>query len=522
MKKKTLYILPLAMASLAMTSCVDNWLTEPSPGITKLEDFYTSGQTALQSVNAAYTPLMWEYDGATYLCEWYIGDVMSDDALKGGQNVGDMSVVYDMENFKVQSNNALLLGFYRAQYQGIARCNLVLDQVAKMEPDTTMNVSLQQRILGEASFLRALYYFRLVRVFGGVPYVDFIIDSPSKWQQPRATAEEVYGHIIDDLTFAQKTLWEKNAYAAEDLGRATKGAAEAMLLKVNLYCHNYAAAEAWGDSIISKNQYDLCADYGTNFLLEGENGIESVFEIQYMEDKMSDYGEGFGFTRGTFTTVLTRTRAEDGWGFNKPTQNLYDEFETGDPRRDLSILNPQGDLSTVEYYLGNRYLNRKYALVTIADGDTTYYKLSHPTRSPINTKYIRFADVLLMHAEACCENGNLAAAKESLERVRSRARNMQDDPTVLPAFPYGSYSDTPEGLRDAIRHERRVELAMEGHRWFDLCRWGVACEVMEAYKAQESEEVRAEMGTFIKGVHELLPIPQQEIDLNPMEQNPGY
>ena len=137
-----------------------------------------------------------------------------------------------------------------------------------------------------------------------------------------------------------------------------------MLLKVNLYCHNYAAAEAWGDSIISKHQYELFDDYGTNFLLEGENGIESVFEIQYMEDEMSDYGEGFGFTRGTFTTILTRTRSEDGWGFNKPTQNLYDEFEAGDPRRDLSILNPQGELSTVEYYLGNRYLNRKYALVT--------------------------------------------------------------------------------------------------------------------------------------------------------------
>lgn len=252
MKKIRLYIVPLAIASVAMTSCVDNWLTEPSPGVTKLEDFYTSGQTAIQSVNAAYTPLMWEYDGATYLSEWFIGDVMSDDALKGGQNVGDMSVVYDMENFKVQSNNALLLGFYRAQYQGIARCNLVLDQVAKMEPDTSMSVSLQQRLLGEASFLRALYYFRLVRVFGGVPYVDFIIDSPSKWQQPRATVEEVYGHIIDDLTYAQKTLWEKNAYSAEDLGRATKGAAEAMLLKVNLYCHNYAAAEA-GAILLSRN-----------------------------------------------------------------------------------------------------------------------------------------------------------------------------------------------------------------------------------------------------------------------------
>lgn len=516
--KKIYYILLLGIVLLA-SSCVDSWLTEPSPGKTKLEDFFTSGATAIQAVNAAYMPFAWEY-GETYFPEWFIGDVMSDDALKGGQNVGDMAVVYDMENFKTQSNNTFLLDTYRAAYQGIGRCNLALDQISKMEPDTSLTVELKQRLLGEASFMRAMYYFRLVRIFGGVPYVDFIVDSPSKWKQPRATAENIYAEIIEDLLFAQQNLWEKDEYAAEDLGRATKGAAEAMLLKVYLYKKDYANAEKWGKTIIGKGKYNLTEDYAFNFVVEGENNIESVFEVQYMEDPMSDYGSDthYGFTRGTFTTVLTRSRTQEGWGFNKPSQDLYDAYEPGDPRRNITILDP-GAEALDDVYLGIRYLNKKTACL-YADG--TYYKLTHHTRGMLNNKYIRYADVLLMYAEACCENGNTAPAKEYLEKVRARARAMQDDATVLPAFPYGNYSDTQDGLRQAIRHERRVELGMEGHRWFDLVRWGVAAEVMEAYRAQESEAVRAEMGNFIRGKHELLPIPQQEIDLNPMEQNPGY
>lgn len=516
---KKVYYISLLSIALLMTSCVEDWLTAPSPGKTQLEDFFTSGETAIQAVNASYMPLAWEY-GETYFPEWFIGDVMSDDALKGGQTVADMAVVYDLENFKTQSNNTLLLDFYRAQYQGVARCNLALDQIEKMTPDTSLSVDLKQRLLGEASFLRAMYYFRLVRVFGGVPYVDYIIDTPSKWQQPRASAEEIYTEIIADLKFAQQNLWEKDEYPSEDLGRATKGAAEAMLLKVYLYTHNYAAAEEWGSVIVGKGKYDLTDDYAFNFVVEGENNIESVFEIQYMEDPMSDYGSDthYGFTRGTFTTVLTRSRYQEGWGFNKPTQNLYDAYESGDPRRDCTILD-SGEDALDDYYLGVRYLNKKTACL-YADG--TYYKLTHHSRGMLNNKYIRYADVLLMYAEACCENGNVPTAKEALEKVRARARAMQDDSQVLPAFPYGNYSDTPADLREAIRHERRVELGMEGHRWFDLVRWGVAAEVMEAYKNTESEEVRAEMGTFIKGKHELLPIPQQEIDLNPVEQNPGY
>jgi hypothetical protein len=294
-----------------------------------------------------------------------------------------------------------------------------------------------------------------------------------------------------------------------------------MLLKVNLYLKDYAEAKRWGDSIQLSNQYQLVSKYADNFTLTGENGPESVFEIQYMEDPMSDYGQGNGFTRGTYTVVLTRSRSSkfQGWGFNKPTQNLYNAYETGDPRRDATIFNPSDseiETPSQEIYLGSRYLNRKYAMM---NPDNSIIKLEHPTRGAINNKVIRYADVLLMYAEACCEVNKLSEAKTALEAVRARARGAA---AILPAFPYGSYADNQTDLRKAIRHERRVELAMEGHRWFDLVRWGIAKQTLDAYKLTESADAQAQMAPFIAGKHELFPIPSQEIDLNPMDQNPNY
>lgn len=520
MKLQNIFI---AAPIILSTAACSDWLEEPSPGVTKLEDYFTGSDAALQNVTGCYVPLMWEFDD-TYFCEWFIGDVVSDDALKGGQSTTDMADVYDLENWKTMSNNTLLLNYYRAQYQGIGRCNLTIEYVGEMDTDDELTLPLKNRILGEAHFLRAFYYFRLVRVFGGVPLVDFVIDSDSEWSQPRASVDEVYDFIKEDLLFAQENLYEKNDYDDDDLGRATKGAAEAMLLKTNLYTGDYAAAKQWGDSIISKGQYELCVDYADNFTLDGENGVESVFEIQYTAEETSDYGDGDGYTRGTFTVILTRSRSSQlggGWGFNHPTQNLYDEFETDDPRRDETILNPTDDQienSTQEIYLGSRYLNRKYSLYYI-DADTTWYTLKHESRGPINNKQIRYADVLLMYAEACNELGNETEATDALNRVRARVG--------MPEFP--NYDITINGetitptLTEAIRHERRVELAMEGHRWFDLCRWGIAKETMDAYKATESEEAQNQMAEFIEGKHELFPIPSDELDLNPaMEQNPGY
>lgn len=517
--KKLIYIF-ITAGMLAFTSCND-WLLEPPPGVTKLEDFFTVGKTAIQTTNGAYMPLMWEFNN-TYFPEWFIGDVASDDALKGGQSVGDMSDAYDFENFKTNSNNGYLLDFYRAQYQGIGRCNLGIQQIPLMKTDSVMDARVQKRLVGELKFLRAMYYFRLVRVYGGVPLTLEPINSSADWKKPRATSADIYAQIVTDLTEANKDLWKKSEYATTELGRATKGAAQAMLLKTNLYTKSYTEAKRWGDSIMLSNEYDLVANYADNFTLAGENGKESVFEIQYMADPMSDYGNGYGFTRGTFTVILTRSRSSKlggGWGFNKPTQNLYNEYEVSDPRRDATILNPKdADIETPaqEIYLGDRYLNRKYSLL---NPDNSVIQLDHATRGPINNKVIRYADVLLMYAETCVETNDLVGAKNALEEVRLRARGAS---AILPTFPYGTYADNQTDLRKAIRHERRVELAMEGHRWFDLCRWGVVKEVMDAYKAGETTEAQSHMSPFIAGKHELFPIPSQEIDLNPMDQNPNY
>src|SRR5574344_61534 len=532
------YTILLAIAA-TVTSCND-WLTDDTPGTSKRSDFFVSGETAKEAVTASYTPLMWEY-GSTYYPEWFIGDVVSDDALKGGQTTTDMADAYDMENWKTNTNNTLLLSFYRAQYQGVSRCNLALDEIPNIETGSSFSSSLKNRLVGEAKFLRAMYYFRLVRVFGGVPLVDFVVDSSNKWNQQRATRDSTFRFIIKDLEDANKLLWKKSQYEDADMGRATKGAAQAMLLKANLYLAGflaqegvtssatkcYAAAEAWGDSIMASNEYRLCPNYADNFSLAGENGPESVFEIQYVEDPMSDDGEGEGFTRGTFTVILTRSRSTQfggGWGFNKPTQNLYDEFEPADVRRDATILNPTDDqieTPAQEIYLGDRYCSKKYGMYT--DGaNGTIYQLAHASRGPINNKVIRYADVLLMYAEACCENNHLDKAKNALNRVRSRVG--------LGTFPYtttiqgqsGTYNNDQTDLRKAIRHERRVELAMEGHRWFDLCRWGIAAETMTKYIQGESAAAKAESATFIKGKHELFPIPSKEIELSGISQNPQY
>ncbi len=522
MKVNNIFLALCGMAMLGSTTSCHDWLTEESPGTTSLSDFFTSGATAIQVVNACYTPLAWEYN-STYCSEWFIGDIASDDALKGGQNTADMADAYDIENFKTNAYNTLLLDFYRAQYQGIQRCNLALQEVPDVDADDDMTESRKECLLGEAYFMRAYYYFRLVRIFGGVPYTDVVIDSSDNWQLSRSSSDYVYEKIIEDLLNAESLLWNKSEYSDEDLGRVTKGAAQAMLLKVYLYMHDYANAITWGETFMSEQypgEYQLCANYPDNFTLAGENGPESVFEIQYMEDPTSDYGEGFGFTRGTFTTILTRSRGASlgsmaGWGFNHPTQNLYDEFEDGDPRREWTIIEAsEDDLESDASisYLGSSYHNAKTAY---RDDDGNYISLSHATRSPLNYRLIRLSDVMLMYAEAIVEGGgNTATAQEMLNTVRARVGMAE--------YPNYGYSD----LRSAIRHERRVELAMEGHRWFDLCRWGIAYEVMDkdvgSYGSNESEDARAEMASFVQGKHELFPIPAEEINLNAMEQNPGY
>ena len=541
---KALTYSALALATLSLSSCND-WLTEETPGTTKVSEFFTSLSTAEAVVNAAYVPMTWEF-GTTYYPEWYFGDIVSDDALKGGQDINDGADLRELENFKANSDNEILLGYYRAQWQGIQRANLAIDEIptTRIETEGTeadKQAKYRDRYLGEAYFLRGYYYFRLARMFGGMPLIDYVIKSSNQWAQKRATMDETLNFAIDDFKRAENLLWEKDKYSDEELGRATKGAAQAMLLKANLYRADYlrnagneteaqkyfAEAAKWGKEVINSRQYSLWPNYLDNFRLANENGRESVFEIQYTEEATSDYG-GEGYTRGTMTTILQRSRSsafgEAGWGYNRPTQNLYNEFEAGDARRDETILVPtdeQIETPAQEIYCGDRMLNRKYAMYN--DGTNGgIYKLAHATRSPKNNIQIRYADVLLMYAEACCESGDLPSAKSALKEVRDRAGLTQFPYTAVIQGQTVTFNDNQDDLRKAIRHERRVELAMEGHRWFDLTRWGIAKETMDTYMAGETEEAKELYGTFQKGKHELFPIPSKEIDLSGIEQNPNW
>lgn len=541
---KALTYSALALATLSLSSCND-WLTEETPGTTKVSEFFTSLSTAEAVVNAAYVPMTWEF-GTTYYPEWYFGDIVSDDALKGGQDINDGADLRELENFKANSDNEILLQYYRAQWQGIQRANLAIDEIPTTRIETEGDEAEKQakyrdRYLGEAYFLRGFYYFRLARMFGGMPLIDYVIKSSNQWAQTRSTMDETLNFAIEDFKRAENLLWEKDKYSDEELGRATKGAAQAMLLKANLYRADYlrnagneteaqkyfAEAAKWGKEVIQSRQYSLWPNYLDNFRLANENGRESVFEIQYAEEATSDYG-GEGYTRGTMTTILQRSRSsafgEAGWGYDRPTQNLYNEYEAGDARRDETILVPtdeQIETPAQEIYCGDRMLNRKYAMYN--DGTNGgIYKLAHATRSPKNNIQIRYADVLLMYAEACCESGDLPSAKSALKEVRDRAGLSQFPYTAVIQGQTVTFNDNQEDLRKAIRHERRVELAMEGHRWFDLTRWGIAKETMDTYMAGETEEAKELYGTFQKGKHELFPIPSKEIDLSGIEQNPNW
>ena len=545
-KKIALCTLSFVTLSFAMTGCKD-YLTEIEPGTTLLEDFYTSTAAVVQNVTGCYTPLMWEYN-KTYCAEWFIGDIASDDALKGGGSTTDMADAYDIENWRTTDQNTLLLDIYRGNFQGIGRCNLALEYIDKTELgiDSLFNQKMKNRLLGEVYFLRAYYYFRLVRVFAGVPMPTKVIRSSEDWGMPRASVNEVFEQILSDLTQAEKWLWLKSEYPAEDMGRATKGAAQAMLMKVNLYMASpfwqkkgvaksaaqcYDDAKKWGKAVIESGEYGLCPNYEDNFTVAGENGTESVFEVQYAEVAWGDYGDGkdpvkFGYTAGSFTQILTRSRNSKiggGWGFNHPTKNLYNEFEAGDVRRDVAILVPSTAIvptyeeQTDENYLGNTMVNNKYGMYRDPAGiGGGYGKWSlHASRGPLNNRQIRYADVLLMYAEASLGADGDADGKGKgyVNDVRARAG----------LAPIGTLDDA------ALRHERRCELAMEGHRWFDLVRWeGVAGTGlkahMDAYKATETTEAQSHMQEFVAGKHELFPIPQEEMQLNPtaMEQNPGY
>jgi len=491
----------LAALLVSATACNKDFLEKTPLDQTTEANFYRNEKDALAAVNAAYDVLQFEITGGGHF-RWFFGDIVSDDATKGGSGDNDVVALGDIENFRAKATNELVTGEWAADYQGIYRANLVLKNV----PAIVMDETLKARILGEAKFIRAWFYYNLVTIFGDVPLITSPL-APSEYNMPRTEKANVWAQIETDLKDAAGVLPLRSQYGIADIGRITKGTAEALLAKTYLWQSKWSDAQMMTNEIINSGEYFLVADYATIFTLAGEDGPESVFEIQYMPASNGDWGRA---QEGTFTNVFQRARGQfGGFGFNIPTQNFVAEFEAGDPRLAATVFRV-GD------QMGDRGVFTKEATGSPYDFHPKKYFISQseeaPTgdknvNGPSNDRVIRYSDVLLMHAEASYRLGDETSARQAVNQVRARARGTA---AVLPNVGAGV---TGDALLQAIYHERRVELGMEGHRFFDLVRTGRAGAVMRALGY-----------SYVDGIHELFPIPLTQIQAtnNALIQNPGY
>lgn len=482
------------LAALVFTTTIgcDDYIDIDPPYGLDAESYFNSPQDYENALVASYDLLQ-----TSYLSLW-IGEIASDNSIAGGESVTDSEGLHQIDGMNHGGVNNELRSLMRWMYAGITRVNYLYEHKDKLDFEG------KDRILAEAAFLRAYYYFELVKFFGDVPLiVDRRLSADEIASTPRTPKADVYAQIERDLQFAAETL----DWTSADKGRATKGAALSLLGKAYLYQNKFEDAATTLDEVINDGPYELFDDYATLFRVVNEGSDETIFDIQFVGIEGGGYGcfvclegnaaVGFHGIRGYEGPVY-----KDGNSYNLPTQDLVDEFENGDIRLEASILDIEA------FKASQAPVEVKY--VTGGGGHTGYYNNKYIKRadepsqpdddltSPVNYKAIRYADVLLMAAEAHNRkpSANDDLARQYLNEVRDRAD-------------LGPVNASGEALTNAIYHERRVELAGEGHRFFDLVR---------------TNKAAAEIDNFVVGKHEVFPIPQAEIDLAGAgwAQNPNY
>ncbi|WP_228420079.1 RagB/SusD family nutrient uptake outer membrane protein [Chryseobacterium camelliae] len=467
----------LSIAVLTIMSSCNDYLDIPVEGATDASNFFKTENDAMLGTNAIYSFLRsWENSAFPYQ---FVFGVPADDVVKGS-NPGDASFINAYDQFTYTTSDEGIRGYWIGQWQAVNRCNQVLTKVPAIE----MNAALKTRLLAEARMLRAYFYFNLVRIYGGVPILDSLKESYNNI--PRSSVDEVYNFIISDLTSAAADL--PQSYGAGDQGRVTKGAALGLLSKVYLYKKDWQKAYDTSNQVIAMG-YALDPDFNHLFRIAGEFGSESVFEVN------CECSPQFG---GSQYAEVQGVRNQFGWGFFTPSQALENAFEPGDIRKELTILRngettPEGDLIAMGDPNSVTTYNQKVYVPTSQNNNACGYG------SRQNIRILRFAEILLINAEAANEMGNIATATLNLNKVRTRAQLAATTAT------------TQAALRTAIWRERRVELAMEGDRFVDLVRTGQAATVLASYG-------------FKAGKNELFPIPLDAINQSNglFTQNPGY
>jgi hypothetical protein len=483
---------------ILLIGCTDFLKTDPQGQLIE-SSFPVSSSDALLATNAVYAAVRdWYYNSGGYP----ILDIMSDDASKGSNKNDQLATVGAYDNFTFNTTGDGLDRWWATLYQGIKWANVVTEKVSVIPMDTI----LRNQYVSEARFLRGLFYFDLVRAWGGVPEVT-TTDPPL--HLGRASSDEIYSLIVSDLLYAESHLTKKSELSSSDQGRATSGAADALLAKVYLFKKDFVNSELYALKVIQSNEYSLEPNFLDANGVNGNNGVESIFEVGALGvENFNGGGAQYANTQGV------RGTPNRGWGFNRPSIDLRKSFEHGDPRLKATIIN-LGDTLDGVLIIGDPDPANDPVVTLDQNGDTLNIQCYNrkvwtpgndtPTQWSHHRRLIRYADVLLMAAEALNENGKPADAMTYLNQVRKRARGG-----TISILPDVSVTDK-NLLRDKILLERRHEFALEGVRFWDLVRTGKASAVL------------GPLG-FIPGKHELLPIHQSEIDISQgtLVQNPNY
>lgn len=472
---------------VGLTGCMDQFLdTKPEDSLSP-ENFYENEQDAVAAIYSVYErlaiPDLYNLDGVMYILS-----NASDQTRPFGANAERVAI----DEFNNTELNTITSAWWRASFQIINRANAVTENV----PGIDMNPTLRESIVGEAKFLRALAYFNLVRMYGAVPILTQETESFDDIDKPRAPVDSVYARIIRDLEDAQQVL--PVSYNADNQGRATVGAAKTLLAKVYLTRQQWQQAADKAKEVMDSGTYALFEDYAHVFLPEFENGKEHIFSIQFHagDQNAGKQGRFWTYTAPNARKTDGRSIAGGGSSFGAvfPEQKYYDEYPD-DYRKEVNF----------------------FTEFTFSDGETVtfephYYKFRDPgqtnaKRSSVNFPLFRFADVLLMYAEAANEanGGPTPQAYMAVNKVRERARFGKPD-SVLPDLAGLTQSE----FRQAVARERNWELAGEGHRWFDLKRTGRLLDEL------------SEDGKNIRQKNLLFPLPSLSLELNDWQQNPGY
>lgn len=496
---------------LLIFPCCEKFLDEQPQGTYPVSAFFQTEKHALLAITSCYEKISFSNSRNRL---WVFADVASDDAVKGGYP-GDQADIGLIDDFQISADNGNGETTWAIYYEGVARCN----QVIKYVPDIDMDEALKKRIIGEAYFLRGYYYFQLCNIFGNIPLI-LEPKNPDEMQVPKSMRSDVYLQIEIDFTEAVKYLesaldLNPGVYPGSEKGRATPEAAKALLAKTYLFDKKWSEALATALEVEAYG-YSLMPVFQHNFNVSYENNKESIFEIQHLSGKSPGMG--------SCLNQWTAPRIESGYGFNEPTQNFVDEFEVTtpeniyDPRLDYT-LGRNGKLwfDNVPYvpswsstgYNQKKYLQPISEISKNLKGDGN-----------LNLTVIRFAEILLIQAEALCELDRSNEALVPLNRVRKRARESYLYDENLEGFgtvPVGLLPDVTTTdqvqLREAIRHERRVELGFECQRYFDIIRYG------ETY----ANNAFSNKSNFMYSTHKAFPIPQSEMETNlKMVQNDGY